>query len=112
VDLLIWPVARCDLSEFLQHLDTTLLIERRLHPIDSVYTPLESEELEAIAVLSDIIPSSPFDSTGQYLPMKLQLAVLRRMSIFRLWMTFGCLAKAIAHLHNDPGLRHRDLNAK
>jgi hypothetical protein len=94
--LLIWPVARCDLAAFLQDLDT-----------------MEEWLLRGTAESHDDI-SSTLDMLSHLLHLDLEpvsgtfVEQVHVTAVSRLTRSYGCMAEAIAYLH-DHGIRRKDL---
>jgi serine/threonine protein kinase len=105
--LLIWPVAHCDLSVLLNDLGTLAEWLNRVatmdildHNIEDIASPLELlSQLAELEISQDLIAS-------QGLWLYTNELVLRVKH--RLLQSFGCIAKAVAHIHHH-GIRHKDL---
>jgi serine/threonine protein kinase len=103
--IVIWPVAHCDLSHFLQELSVLA------NWVDGL--PSDDEDLNsAIETLSAIsIPTlRDFFTDNKHLYIKhFYISYLYNVSLQRLATFFGCIANAVAWLHNEAHVRHRDL---
>jgi serine/threonine protein kinase len=112
VGLLIWPVAQCNLKEYLEELDVVAKLKTRLAAKPGHWGNTSWEEEAAFnaiyAVVSDDLPL-PHPSLSSHLHA---VTELHESSQRRLYTTFGCLAEVIDWLHNVERVRHRDLNAK
>jgi serine/threonine protein kinase len=109
--LLIWPVAHCDLSRYLECMDMwhscTMCIDRQNGAFwFGELQPDEEEMLEDIAKLVQIHWEA---STGTRYSKMQNMWNIYSASLKYLQTIFGCLAKAVAHLHNDQMIRHKDL---
>ncbi|KAJ4377331.1 hypothetical protein N0V83_000156 [Neocucurbitaria cava] len=112
--LLVWPVAQCDLSRFLGCLDLLgRLFERITADKDQAWTPKPEEEdaLDEISRLNLFPWDKKIRKTqiqeGRY--SRFVLMDLHRDCVYRLFTMVGCLAQAIAYLHDDQKIRHKDL---
>jgi serine/threonine protein kinase len=109
--LLIWPVAHCDLSRYLECMDIWHYCKMcRDSDKASFWTgrlqPDDEEMLEDLAKLVQIHWKAPLHSWESEAMTMLDIEY---MSTEYLHNIFGCLAQAVAHLHNDQMIRHKDL---
>jgi len=105
--LLIWPVAQCDLSNYLDSMDT-LLACVKTRQSGGVPHAREDEDgtLEDIAKLVQMPWKSNLDLQS---PALHEMTQIYQASVGYLRARIGCLAEAVAYLHNDQQIRHKDL---
>lgn len=102
--LLIWPVAHCDLAVFLQEVD---LLGQWIEPEPAGGFKARTEDL-------DLAVESLSTMTGFRIPWSLKGTLeksgahLYEMSLGIIRSDFGCIANAVAWLHQQ-GIRHKDL---
>ena len=103
--LLIWPVARCDLAIFLQDADALgQWIKRRSTGIDAPKSEdVDPTVIETLATVTGVDKS--WDSEITFAQLALNL---HESSLGILHSSFGCIANAVAWLHQQ-NIRHKDL---
>jgi serine/threonine protein kinase len=94
--LLIWPVAHCDLAAFLHDLDT--MEEWSLHETSESQETIAST-LETLSHLLHL----DLEPTSEKFVERVYVAATSRLK-----RCYGCIAEAIAYLH-DHDIRHKDL---
>jgi serine/threonine protein kinase len=112
VGLLIWPVAQCNLKEYLENLDVVAKLETRLVAQPDHQGKTSWEEEAAFNTIYAVVSNDlalPHPSLSSHLHA---VTEVHELSQRRLYTTFGCLAEVIDWLHNVERVRHRDLNAK
>jgi serine/threonine protein kinase len=105
--LLIWPVAHCDLSVLLSDLGALVEWLNRVapteilnHNINDIASPLELlSQLVELEISQDLIASEGLWRYTIELVLRVKL---------RLKRSLGCIAEAVAHIHQH-GIRHKDL---
>lgn len=110
--ILVWPVAQCDLSRFLGCVDLLRHIKLRIDQSEQgdASWKLKLEEQETLEEAAELTMLEWRDATD--LSREELLSCITRVydaSLHRLHTVFGCLAQAIAYLHNDQKIRHKDL---
>ena len=92
--IVVWPVARCDLSHFLQ--DLSILAQYKTDALPQNRT----EELESACETLNALCMVPQTNNR---------ARLYCVSLHKLSEYFGCIAGAVAFLHAEVQVRHKDL---
>lgn len=90
----MWPVAHYDLAHFMQELDVTRQYLEETLPTD------HTEDLSS--VVRTLTPLTTVDSS-------VPVGALYELSLERLSTCFVCIAEALAWLHNEVHVRHKDL---
>lgn len=102
--LLIWPAAKCNLSEFLLDIDALAVYYDQKYISNKPNTLLSNEDQHSVLESLSTLLSLNFHGA---IPPKQECANVYWSAMKRLKQSFGCIAEAIAYLHRN-GFRHKD----
>jgi serine/threonine protein kinase len=110
--LLIWPVAQCDLARYLGYVDIlrSCIARNKTHDQqDTSVCELQADEEETLEEVAKLVRLPWEASLALQQSALYDISRIYQASLEYLRTIFGCLAQAIAHLHNDQMIRHKDL---
>lgn len=100
--IVIWPVARCDLSQFLREMDVSS--QCCYGTAGALPEEHVTDAFETLAAVTDY--KYALDTS---LDKMLKYERVHTKSLSRIRTSFRCIASAVAWLHGEARIRHRDL---
>ena len=107
IGMLIWPVARTDLAALLH--DVGVLRQYYWDQLEFSKSPQLPQQVETIrAAIEPLLILIPTDQLRQDLPLRHEVERILFSCGRRIRRSLGCIANAIAYLH-EQNIRHKDL---